>query len=123
MELPEGRLFVFNWLISNVCIPERSDLKRTEVDGGASVHFLKSDPDSGDAELRFPAANTVDSFMLSSFSDPLMFGSAIKFSQCGGSHKANLKAGFVQFPHVLAKMNSKFAYTFLITTFPTFQTF
>lgn len=87
------------------------------------VCFFKSDPDSSDAELRFPAAKTADGFMFSSSSDLLMLSSAAKFSQCGGSHEANLKAGFVQLPYVLAKMNSKFAYMFLITTFPTFQTF
>lgn len=80
---------------------------------GHSCIFLTSDPDSSIAELGFPAANIADSFMLSSSSDPLTVGSAIKFSQCGGSHKVNLKAGFVQFPYVLEKINSKFAYMFL----------
>lgn len=74
MELPEGRLFEFNWLISNVCIPERSDLRINEVDGGTLMHFQKSDPGSGSTELRIPA----DSFMLLPSSDPL-----IKFCQCG----------------------------------------
>lgn len=68
MELPEGRLFEFNWLISNVCIPERSDLRINEVDGGTLMHFQKSDPGSGSTELRIPA----DSFMLSPSSDPLI---------------------------------------------------
>lgn len=87
------------------------------------VCFFKSDPDSSNAEFRFPAANTADGLTFSSSSDLLMFSSATKLSQHRWPHEANLKAGFVQFPYVLAKMNSKFAYMFLTTAFPAFQTF
>lgn len=94
-------MFVFNWAVSNVCIPEKFDLKHTEVGGGSSLCFGKSDPESSGADLGFLGANTA--LMLSSSYDPLTFCSAIKSDQCERLYKANVEAGFIQFPHQLAK--------------------